>query len=98
MAACQSTLVGTSDNPACLAFWDTAAGLVPVKVLALLGNGNADVRRLCLNDAKVLFEITANRGALSSRRGPDQQAAPCVVTSARTEEPARSVLCDRPAA
>jgi hypothetical protein len=67
MAAMQSIRAAAPDNPDRLAFFDSIAGLVPVRVLAIVGEGNTSTSRLGLNDAKLLVEVTAARGPY--RRG-----------------------------
>jgi hypothetical protein len=65
MAKGQSICVASRRNH--LAYWDSRSGLVQVRVLAIVGDGNAHVDRLSLDDAKVLFEVTANRGPYRRR-------------------------------
>jgi hypothetical protein len=77
MATGQSICVASRRNH--LAYWDSCSGLVPVRVLAIVGDGNANVNRLSLNDAKVLFEVTANRGPY--RRGEILSSKPLHVWS-----------------
>ena len=61
MATAKSTAGSPSGNPL-LAYWDTFAGLVPVKVLSVSTNGNANTSRLTANDAFIRIKIMANRG------------------------------------
>ena len=59
MAATQSIRAAAPGNPDRLAWFN---GLVPVKVLAVVGEGNTNTSRLGLDDARLLVEVTAPRG------------------------------------